>query len=1251
MTERFYFDVWPASDLNGTALGELTEAFDRHVRVADNAIGNGQFSINRHSSQAAWCVPDNLVRVRREAGGPFDYDDDRYFYAFMIEEGSDVVVSTEEAGGETITRGGRDAVPVMLSRARIYPFSTHPDNGVYWRRALKDGVVRINETSGGLQRHPGTAFRICFRDAEARTPNPLAPMNDTFNFDHDSNGTNWTEQGPGDWEFAVGITLLELLSLLVAQGLYTRWDAKLLLYAYDTTQGDDLSGSITFGKGDNIRTSAERTIHASPAVSRTIVKGTTADGTLKYREVVHPTLPAQIGRREGYTEYEATPTNAILDRAGQKYMNKLANQHEGPVSIGAKDKPGRTAFADYFPGDTVGVDVPGEYEEEPARIIAINLDEEANGTYHPTLEFTESQWDGSEGTDATSPGLGTDPPGGGNGNCRDCPPLEPYVPPPDEVVCNGDPEIVPFAGAQNDTTQPSAFVDAPLAVDGNIATTASRNSGAGGGNQHCAIIFDMGSTVFLESFDVWGNVAGLSIFEGGDPDTVVQVGPSAGGPWTALTGTFNTATSPESFTRTGSAVAGRYLRLYFEDPNAGLHFWPWIQVHEIGNLMACVGDVITGSPVVGQRAQEELPGDSAGDTLTTNYPYQEGSLVVTVEGVAVVATQTDPAAGEFTLPIDTTGKTVRVSYTVASTTGTGATNDPWSPASDDHVSDSSGAHAASAVSFSPTGTIAATNVQAAIAEVASENDLAGHTGDTTDAHDASAISIADAGAYYSGSDVEAALQEIGAGGIGGGGGGGDGVGIAGVVTPTAVAYIDSQNVTGNFNGSQPILGNTWGTAAFTRFVIVDIPTAPYVGLDVVLAELHLYRIDTNNAGATDRVLEARRILRQDLVMSEVTWNVYKSGSNWTTAGARSVGNDIDTERTKGDQIGAAADADQWHRVDVTKLLRDALAAGDSRLLVIVSSSVDGFGSNLVRFEDVADANGPKLHVLTNVSNGLSSQGVGAKLYKSGTQAVTIGTPVILSWTDALKDTGGYWSAGAPTRLTVPPGMGGWHFLRGFVYHSGNAGAELVRFKKGGTSYLHGGNVYTASAGTESVMLAYLEAGEYLELELVPGSTSNIGHASAVEAFPVFEIARLGMGAPASKQIRCADATLSVTNATWTAVTPSDAEETFDDGGWHSGTSSTFTVPAGITRVRAAGVWRTPGVTAGHRYIRFIKNGTQIGSSFSMAGSVAGGNGAQINFSDWFVVAPGDTVGMEVYQDSGGTVANAGAEVSFEGKAA
>jgi hypothetical protein len=69
---------------------------------------------------------------------------------------------------------------------------------------------------------------------------------------------------------------------------------------------------------------------------------------------------------------------------------------------------------------------------------------------------------------------------------------------------------------------------------------------------------------------------------------------------------------------------------------------------------------------------------------------------------------------------------------------------------------------AAEVPFTPAGTIAATDVQAAIEEVASEaaTNLSNHTGDAADAHDASAISVADAATVFTATEVEAALLEL-----------------------------------------------------------------------------------------------------------------------------------------------------------------------------------------------------------------------------------------------------------------------------------------------------------------------------------------------------------------------------------------------------------------------------------------------------------------------------------------------------------
>lgn len=72
------------------------------------------------------------------------------------------------------------------------------------------------------------------------------------------------------------------------------------------------------------------------------------------------------------------------------------------------------------------------------------------------------------------------------------------------------------------------------------------------------------------------------------------------------------------------------------------------------------------------------------------------------------------------------------------------------------------------VPFTPAGDLAATDVQAALVELDTEKATSGHT---HSAPAASTVTIADAGGYYTGTDVEAALQEIGAGGGGGGGGG------------------------------------------------------------------------------------------------------------------------------------------------------------------------------------------------------------------------------------------------------------------------------------------------------------------------------------------------------------------------------------------------------------------------------------------------------------------------------------------------
>lgn len=84
-----------------------------------------------------------------------------------------------------------------------------------------------------------------------------------------------------------------------------------------------------------------------------------------------------------------------------------------------------------------------------------------------------------------------------------------------------------------------------------------------------------------------------------------------------------------------------------------------------------------------------------------------------------------------------------------------------------HIADATDAHDASAISFSPAGGIAATDVQAAVVEARSDAvsvaqaALDAHIADAADAHDASAISFAPAGGIAA-TDVQAAVVEAAA---------------------------------------------------------------------------------------------------------------------------------------------------------------------------------------------------------------------------------------------------------------------------------------------------------------------------------------------------------------------------------------------------------------------------------------------------------------------------------------------------------
>jgi hypothetical protein len=77
-----------------------------------------------------------------------------------------------------------------------------------------------------------------------------------------------------------------------------------------------------------------------------------------------------------------------------------------------------------------------------------------------------------------------------------------------------------------------------------------------------------------------------------------------------------------------------------------------------------------GSPIPGQQVINDFSAVGTGSTTTyfTTFPYRPGSLVVTVSGVEVAVTETNPATGEFTLAVaPPIGAQIICSYIAAGT--------------------------------------------------------------------------------------------------------------------------------------------------------------------------------------------------------------------------------------------------------------------------------------------------------------------------------------------------------------------------------------------------------------------------------------------------------------------------------------------------------------------------------------------------------------------------------------------------------
>jgi len=127
------------------------------------------------------------------------------------------------------------------------------------------------------------------------------------------------------------------------------------------------------------------------------------------------------------------------------------------------------------------------------------------------------------------------------------------------------------------------------------------------------------------------------------------------------------------------------------------------------------------------------------------------------------------------------------------------------------------------------------------------------------------------------------------------------------------------------------------TAIIHTLLEFDISAMP-VGATISSAVMSLYYASAAAGTPAGRTYTASRLLRRDWVAAQATYNIYKTDSNWTTAGAGSDGNDY----TSADAIDATMPATgNWCNWTITEQVKTAYAGSFTADFKIVDKNASG----------------------------------------------------------------------------------------------------------------------------------------------------------------------------------------------------------------------------------------------------------------------------------------------------------------------
>lgn len=171
--------------------------------------------------------------------------------------------------------------------------------------------------------------------------------------------------------------------------------------------------------------------------------------------------------------------------------------------------------------------------------------------------------------------------------------------------------------------------------------------------------------------------------------------------------------------------------------------------------------------------------------------------------------------------------------------------------------------------------------------------------------------------------------------------------------PSSDSYIDSQAATTNYDSNATLtVGDDWASASFCRRALLTFDISTLAGKTLQSCVLRLF---TSAYGGDIGIhpLQARKV-RRAYSPAQVTWNVFSTGNNWTTAGAKSTASDIEAELYGAGMPSRAMLVGQEMLLDLRTMVQAALDAAEATLRIIVGPE-ETDNQNSVSFHSLESA--------------------------------------------------------------------------------------------------------------------------------------------------------------------------------------------------------------------------------------------------------------------------------------------------------